>query len=156
SSGVDFNLEVVQLPYEDMDAYTGTGAANSAVSGRVSYVLGWRGPSLTVDTACSSSLVTLHLAVEALRRGECSIALAGGVNVIHHPRNHVVFSQAGMLAPDGECKTFDERADGYSRSEGCGAVVLKRLSRAKADGDTVLALVRGTAVRQDGESGGLT
>ncbi|SDY98278.1 myxalamid-type polyketide synthase MxaB [Micromonospora pattaloongensis] len=155
-SCVDYILEVDALGYEELDAYIGTGTAHSAIPGRVSYFLGLRGPSMAVDTACSSSLVSLHLAVEGLRRRECEIALCGGVNAIHHPRNHIVFSQANMLAPDGECKTFDAAADGYSRSEGCGMLVLKRLSDAKRDGDRILALVRGSAVRQDGESGGLT
>ncbi|MEV5882341.1 type I polyketide synthase [Streptomyces sp. NPDC052020] len=155
-STVDYTIEADALAYEELDAHIGTGTAHSAVPGRISYFLGWRGPSMAVDTACSASLVTLHLAAEGLRRGECDIALAGGVNVIHHPRNHIVFSQANMLSVDGECKTFDSSADGYSRSEGCGMVVLKRLTDAKRDGDRVLALVRGSAVRQDGESGGLT
>ncbi|WP_233413959.1 type I polyketide synthase [Nucisporomicrobium flavum] len=155
-SCVDYSLEVEALEYPELDAYVGTGTAHSAIPGRVSYFLGWRGPSMAIDTACSSSLVALHLAVEGLRRKECSIALCAGVNAMHHPRNHIVFSQAGMLSPDGHCKTFDDSADGYSRSEGCGVIVLKRYSDAKRDGDHILALVRGTAVRQDGESGGLT
>jgi len=155
-SGVDYTVEVSDLPYDQLGPQVGTGTAHSAIPGRVSYFLGWRGPSLAVDTACSSSLAALHLAAEGLRRGECTIALCGGVNVIHHPRNHIVFSEANMLAPDGRCKTFDSSADGYSRSEGCGMVVLKRLSDARRDNNRILALVRGTAVRQDGESGGLT
>ena len=110
----------------------GPGTAHSAACGRLSYFLGWRGPCICVDTACSASLVALHLAVQGLRRGECSIALCGGVNVIAHPRNHIIFSQANMLSPDGRCKTFDERADGYARSEGCGVLVLKRLSTRSA------------------------
>ncbi|MFX4292277.1 type I polyketide synthase [Streptomyces bohaiensis] len=155
-SSVDYSLEMSALRAEELEAAVGTGTAHSAVSGRLSYVLGWRGPSMSIDTACSSSLVALHLAAGGLRRGECDIALAGGVNAIHHPRNHIVFSQANMLAADGRCKTFDESADGYSRSEGVGVLVLKRLSDARRDGDRVMALVRGSAVRQDGESGGLT
>ncbi|MFE6775886.1 SDR family NAD(P)-dependent oxidoreductase [Streptomyces sp. NPDC057702] len=155
-STVDYTIEADALDFAELDASIGTGTAHSAVPGRLSYFLGWRGPSLAVDTACSASLVTLHLAAEGLRRGACDIALAGGVNVIHHPRNHVVFSRANMLSADGRCKTFDSAADGYGRSEGCGIVVLKRLSDAKRAGDRILALVRGSAVRQDGESGGLT
>ncbi|MFB2772484.1 SDR family NAD(P)-dependent oxidoreductase [Pelatocladus sp. BLCC-F211] len=155
-SSMDYTLEVNSLSYEEYEAYIGTGTAHSAVSGRVSFFLGWRGPCVSVDTACSSSLVALHQAVEGLRRRECSIALCGGVNAIHHPRNMIVFSQANMLAPDGHCKTFDDRADGYGRSEGCGFIVLKRLSDALQDKDNIIALVRGVAVRQDGESGGLT
>ncbi|NJQ04505.1 type I polyketide synthase [Streptomyces lonarensis] len=155
-SSVDYSLEMSALRPEELEAAVGTGTAHSAVSGRLSYFLGWRGPSMSIDTACSSSLVALHLAAGGLRRGECDIALAGGVNAIHHPRNHIVFSQANMLAADGRCKTFDESADGYSRSEGVGVLVLKRLTDARRDGDRVMALVRGSAVRQDGESGGLT
>src|SRR5262249_7071203 len=115
-----------------------------------------RGPSMSIDTARASSLTALHLAVDALRREECDIALVGGVNLIHHPRSLVMFSQGNMLSPDGRCKTFDEAADGYGRAEGCGVLVLKRLSTAKRDEDSVLALVRGTAAGQDGESAGLT
>ncbi|GAA4228960.1 hypothetical protein GCM10022254_20340 [Actinomadura meridiana] len=152
----DYLLEVGELAREDLGAYTGTGTAHSAVPGRLSYLLGWHGPSIAVDTACSSSIVALDLAVAGLRKGDCEIALCGGVNAIHHPLNHIVFSQAGMLSADGRCKTFDDAADGYARSEGCGMLVLKRFSDAKRDGDTMLALIRGTTVRQDGESGGLT
>ena len=155
-SCVDYPLEAESLAYEELDPYVGTGTSHSVVPGRLSYFLGWRGPCLAIDTACSSSLVALHLAAGGLRAGECDIALAGGVNAIHHPRNHIVFTQAGMLSPDGQCKTFDESADGYGRSEGCGVLVLKRLSDAKRAGDRIIALVRGSAVRQDGESGGLT
>ncbi len=153
---MDYLLETGALADAELDAYLGSGTAHSAVSGRLSYFLGLRGPCISLDTACSSSLVAVHLAVEGLRRRECDFALAGGVNAIHHPATSIVFSEANMLAPDGYCKTFDETADGYSRSEGCGVLVLKRLSDAKRDGDTVLALVRGSAVRQDGESAGLT
>ncbi len=152
----DYAFEMAELADEDLDAYLGTGTAHSAVPGRLSYFLGWQGPSIAVDTACSSSLVALHLATEGLRRRECDIALCAGVSVIHHPRLHIILSQANMLAPDGRCKTFDAAADGYSRSEGCGSVVLKRLSDALRDDDPVIALVRGTAVRQDGRSAGLT
>ncbi|SEF79494.1 Acyl transferase domain-containing protein [Saccharopolyspora kobensis] len=153
---MDFAIEVESVPTADLDAHIAAGTAHSAAAGRLSYFLGWRGPCLSVDTACSSSLVSLHLAVQGLRAKECDIALAGGVNAAHHPRNHVVYSRAGMLSPDGKCKTFDDSADGYGRSEGCGMLLLKRLSDAKRDGDDILALVRGSAVRQDGESGGLT
>jgi myxalamid-type polyketide synthase MxaB len=153
---MDYAIEVERLPAADLDPYISTGTAYSVAPGRLSFFLGWRGPCIAVDTACSASLTALHLAVQGLRRRECSIALCGGVNAIVNPRNHIVYSQANMLSPDGRCKTFDDRADGYSRSEGCGMLVLKRLSDAKRDGDRVLALVRGTSVRQDGESGGLT
>ena len=152
----DYLLEIGALADEELDAYMGTGTAHSAVPGRLSYLLGWRGPSIAIDTACSSSIVALDLAVAGLRKGDCGIAVCGGVNAIHHQLNHIVFAQAGMLSPDGRCKTFDNSADGYARSEGCGVLVLKRFSDAKRDGDKILALIRGTAVRQDGESGGLT
>jgi len=155
-SMADYAAWAGELADEQLTAHLGAGLAPSAIPGRLSHFLGWHGPSLNVDTACSSSLVTLHLAAHALRAGECSIALAGGINLIHHPRNHVIFSQAGMLSPDGRCRTFDQHADGYGRSEGCGMLVLKRLSDAEAAGDTVLALLTGSAVRQDGASGGLT
>ncbi|MBV2355206.1 SDR family NAD(P)-dependent oxidoreductase [Streptomyces sp. J2-1] len=156
ASSIDYALELDALPYEELDGHLASGITMFPLSGRLSYFLGWRGPSMSVDTACSSSLVALHLAVQALRGGETDLALCGGVNALHHPRIPVMFSNAQMLAPDGHCKTFDEAADGYARAEGCGVVVLKRLSDAERDGDRVLALVRGTAVGQDGDSAGLT
>ncbi|MCC7358230.1 MAG: amino acid adenylation domain-containing protein [Anaerolineales bacterium] len=139
-----------------IDAYTGTGNAHSIAANRLSYTLDLRGPSLAIDTACSSSLVALHLACESLRRGESEVALAGGVNLILAPELTITFSQARMMAADGRCKTFDAKADGYVRGEGCGVVVLKRLAQAQADGDPILAVVRGSAVNQDGRSNGLT
>jgi acyl transferase domain-containing protein len=139
-----------------MEGYLAAGSLNAAVSGRVSYFLGVRGPSICVDTACSSSMVALHLAVNGLRGRECELALCGGVSAIHHPLSNMLLSDMQALSPDGRCKTFDESADGYGRAEGCGVVVLKRLSDAERDGDTVLALIRGTAVRQDGESAGFS
>ena len=139
-----------------LDVYMATGNAHNAAAGRVSYVLGLTGPAMAVDTACSSSLVAVHLACQSLRTGESRLALAGGVNVILTPDPFVVFSRWGMMAPDGRCKTFDERADGFVRSEGCGIVALKRLSDAQADGDEILAVIRGSAVNQDGASSGLT
>ena len=153
-----FDCAVLQLSGDpaDIDAYVGTGSALSAASGRLSYALGLMGPSLAIDTACSSSLVATHLACSALRSRECDVALVGGVNALISPTPSINFSQAGMLAPDGRCKTFDARADGYVRGEGCGVLVLKRLSDARADGDAILALIRGSAVNQDGPSGGLT
>ncbi|MGW2731622.1 beta-ketoacyl synthase N-terminal-like domain-containing protein, partial [Streptomyces sp. NPDC001494] len=156
ASSIDYALELDSLPYEELDGHLASGITMFPLSGRLSYFLGWRGPSMSVDTACSSSLVALHLAVQALRAGESDIALCGGVNALHHPRIPVMFSNAQMLSPDGHCKTFDEAADGYARAEGCGIVVLKRLADAQRDGDRVLALVRGTAVGQDGDSAGLT
>jgi acyl transferase domain-containing protein len=140
----------------ELNAYLGTGIALSAANGRLSYVLGLMGPSMSVDTACSSSLVAVHLACRSLRLRECGLALAGGVNVILLPELSINFSKAGMLAPDGRCKTFDASADGYVRGEGCGVVVLKRLTDAMSDGDRIMAVIRGSAVNQDGASGGLT
>lgn len=139
-----------------VDAYAGTGNAHSLAPNRISYFLDLRGPSIAVDTACSSSLVAVHQAVTSLRKGESSLALAGGVNVILSPEVNMVFSHARMMAPDGRCKTFDASADGYVRGEGCGVVVLKRLSDAIADGDTIHAVIRGSAVNHDGRSNGLT
>jgi acyl transferase domain-containing protein len=156
AGSMDWVFEIAALEDAELDGHLSAGVAHSAVSGRLSYLLGWRGPSLTVDTACSASLVALHLAVEGLRRKECSIALCGGVNAIHHPRTSALFSDMNALAPDGRCKTFDESADGYGRAEGCGVLVLKRLSDARSAGDRILGLIRGTAVRHDGESAGLT
>ena len=139
-----------------LDAYFATGNSDSVSSGRLSYVLGLQGPSMSVDTACSSSLTAVHLACQSLRAGECRMAVAAGVNVILLPDIGVSLSKARMMAPDGRCKTFDARADGFVRAEGCGVAVLKRLSDAVADGDTILAVVRGSAVNQDGRSSGLT
>src|SRR5262249_19653755 len=139
-----------------MDAYTGTGNLMSVAAGRLAYVLGCHGPTLTVDTACSSSLVTVHLACQSLRQSECNLALAGGVNLLLTPHHSVMQSRAHMLSPDGRCKTFDAAADGMSRGEGCGIVVLKRLADAVAEGDSILAVIRGSAVNHDGRSSGLT
>ncbi|MEU9622763.1 MULTISPECIES: beta-ketoacyl synthase N-terminal-like domain-containing protein [unclassified Streptomyces] len=156
ASSLDYVMEMDELRDDELDGRIAAGVSHSGICGRLSYFLGWRGPSITVDTACSASLVALHLAVQGLRRRECDIALAGGVNAIHHPRSTALFSDLSALSPDGRCKTFDDSADGYGRAEGCGMIVLKRLSDARRDGDTVLALVRGSAVGQDGESAGLT
>jgi len=136
--------------------YNATGAALSTAAGRLSHHLGWTGPSIALDTACSSSLVALHLAVRSIRGGECELALVAGVNALLDPVSFLGVSQANMLAADGRCKTFDAKGDGYVRAEGCGAVLLKPLSRARADGDRVFGVVLGTASNQDGASGGLT
>jgi acyl transferase domain-containing protein/protein-L-isoaspartate O-methyltransferase/acyl carrier protein len=140
----------------EIDAYLSTGNAHSIASGRLSYTLGLQGPSLSVDTACSSSLVAIHLAMQSLRMGECRTALAGGVNAILSPVTTITLSRARMMASDGRCKAFDARADGFVRSEGCGMVVLKRLRDAIADKDRVLAVLRGSALNQDGRSNGIT
>ena len=139
-----------------MSAHRATGSANNMIANRVSYVLGLRGPTLALDTACSSSLVALHLACQALRLGECDLALAGGANLILAPVVHVFYSRMRALAPDGRCKAFDAAADGFVRGEGCGVIALKRLSDAHRDDDRVLAVIRGSAVNQDGRSTGLT
>jgi len=139
-----------------MDAYAATGGALNAAAGRLAYLLDLRGPSLVLDTACSSSLVAIHQAMRSLRVGESRVALAGGVNAILTPEPFIAFARWGMMAPDGRCKTFDARADGFVRGEGCGMLVLKLLSDALADGDPILAVLRGSAVNQDGRSSGLT
>ncbi|BAJ28533.1 MULTISPECIES: type I polyketide synthase [Kitasatospora] len=156
ASSIDYALELDSLDYPDLDGHLASGITFFPLSGRLSYFLGWRGPCVSLDAACASSLTALHAAVEGLRRKECDIALAGAVNALHHPRIPVIFSNANMLAPDAQCKTFDESADGYVRAEGCAVLVLKRYSDAKRDGDTVYGLVRGSAVGQDGDSAGLT
>ncbi|HZD48842.1 MAG TPA: SDR family NAD(P)-dependent oxidoreductase [Silvibacterium sp.] len=158
-AGVSTNDYAMLLSHHDadsFDAYSGTGVARSIAAGRVSYLLGLKGPNLSIDTACSSSAVAIHLACQSLRQGECRMALAGGVNAILVPQLTVTLSQARMLAGDGRCKTFSESADGFVRSEGCGMLVLKRLADAQADGDRILGVIRGSAINHDGRSSGLT
>jgi acyl transferase domain-containing protein/acyl-CoA synthetase (AMP-forming)/AMP-acid ligase II/NADPH:quinone reductase-like Zn-dependent oxidoreductase/acyl carrier protein len=138
-----------------IDAYTGTGSALSISANRLSYFYDFRGPSMAIDTACSSSLVAIHLACRSLRDGECTLALVGGANVILSPALGLNFSEAGVMAADGRCKTFDARADGYVRGEGAGIVVLKPLGQALADGDPIYAVIRGSATNQDGRTNGL-
>ena len=145
-----------ELSYPEIEAYMAIGTAGAAGAGRISYRLGLQGPAVTVDTACSSSLVAIHQACQALRLGECDLALAGGANVLLSPATMITFSQSRMLAPDGKCKTFDAAADGYVRGEGCGVIVVKRLADALRDGDRIRAVIRGSAVNSDGASGGLT
>ncbi|GLE50501.1 putative polyketide synthase [Mycobacterium montefiorense] len=145
-----------ELTYPEIEAYMAIGTSNAAAAGRISYRLGLQGPSVAVDTACSSSLVAIHQACQALRLGECDLALAGGANVLLTPATMITFSSAHMLAPDGRCKTFDAAADGYVRGEGCGVIVVKRLEDAIRDGDRIRAVIRGSAINQDGASGGLT
>ncbi|MGE2833199.1 SDR family NAD(P)-dependent oxidoreductase [Mycobacterium sp. SMC-4] len=145
-----------ELTYPEIEAYMAIGTSNAAAAGRISYRLGLQGPAVAVDTACSSSLVAIHQACQALQLGECDLALAGGANVLLTPATMITFSNAHMLAPDGRCKTFDAAADGYVRGEGCGVIVIKRLEDALADGDRIRAVIRGSAINQDGASGGLT
>ncbi|MBL9006665.1 MAG: SDR family NAD(P)-dependent oxidoreductase [Myxococcales bacterium] len=140
---------------ESIDAHTLLGDLNSVLSGRLSYTLGLKGPSMTVDTACSSSLVALHLAAQALRQRQCDLALVGGVNLILSPDGYIKLSRMRALSPDGRCRAFDSRANGYVRGEGVGVLVLRRLSDALAAADRIQATVLGSAVNHDGRSAGL-
>ena len=157
--GVGANEYAHLLSSESIDKiepYFITGNALNAISGRVAFALGLEGPAVAVDTACSSALVAVHQACQALHSGDCDMALAGGVNVLLSPVTVIAASRARMLSPVGRCKTFDASADGYVRSEGCGILVLKRLSDAVRDGDRVCAVIPSSAVNQDGASSGLT
>jgi myxalamid-type polyketide synthase MxaB len=136
--------------------YRQAGIAHSMASGRLAYLLGLHGPCVSLDTACSSSLVAVHLACQSLRQGECDLALSGGINLVLRPDKTIALSKLHMMASRGRCRTFDAAGDGYVRGEGCGVVVLKRLSDAVAQGDRILAVIRGTAINQDGASSSLT
>lgn len=152
----DYLHRLTGRPYETIDTYLSTGNSHGTAAGRLSYFMDLRGPAVAIDTACSSSLNALHLAVRSLRYGDCEMALVMGVNVILSPELSISLSQAGMLSPTGRCHTFSEDADGFARGEGCGAVLLKRLSKAEEDGDRIICVVKGSASNQDGRSNGLT
>jgi acyl transferase domain-containing protein len=151
----DYNNMIWKGGATQVDAFCATGNALSIAAGRISYALGLKGPSLAIDTACSSSLVALHLACQQLRNRECNLALAGGVHLLLSPETSVAFARTRMLDPDGRCKTFDADANGYVRGEGCGVIILKRLSDALADGDNIAAVIRGSAVNHNGRSSSL-
>lgn len=155
ASGSDYGRMVFSVP-ERLNLYSGTGVSSSILSNRISYFLGAQGPSMTIDTACSSSLVAVHTACSSLINKDSDMALAGGVNLILSPEMTIIFSQAGLMAPDGRCKVFDTTADGYVRSEGCGVLILKRLEDAKRDGDRIWGTILSSAINQDGQSNGLT
>lgn len=156
--GILSKAEYSMLPRDltKVNQYVGIGTLSSVASGRISFTLGLNGPSLSVDTACSSSLVSAIQAVESLRKGECDMALAGGVNLMLSPLGIASMCMMGALAKDGRCKPFDANGDGYGRAEGCGILVLKRLSKAQSDGDNILAVIRGGRMNNDGASSGLT
>ena len=154
--GLATNDYARRVPSDSLDRYFGVGTSPAVASGRIAYLFDLRGPCLTLDTACSSSLVAVHYAMRALRDRDCDAALAGGVSLMLGPELGDSFAASGMLAPDGRCKTFDASANGYGRGEGAGIVVLRRLSDAERDGDRILAVLRGSAINQDGRSAGLT
>jgi malonyl CoA-acyl carrier protein transacylase len=153
------NSDYARLMARDIasiNAYNGTGTSFAIAANRISYFFNLKGPSLAIDTACSSSLIAVHYACHSLQSGESNLCFVGGVNAILSPEATVYFSQARLMAADGRCKTFDDTADGYVRGEGCGVIILKRLSDAIKDGDNIHAIIRGTAVNQDGLTNGIT
>ncbi|MGH7117138.1 MAG: polyketide synthase [Stellaceae bacterium] len=154
-NGGDHLVATLAAP-ERIGSHALSGAVGSVAAGRIAYTFGLGGPAMVVDTACSSSLVAVHLAVRALRDGECALALAGGMHLMLMPNVSVALSRARMMAPDGRCKAFDAAADGFGQGEGGGMIVLKRLADAVADGDRVLTVIAGSALNQDGRSAGIT
>lgn len=144
------------IPLEELNAYQATGTSFATAAGRLAYFLGTKGPCMAIDTACSSSLVSIHQASRSLQNGDCQLAIAGGVNLILSPEGNIIFCKSNMLSPRSRCSTFDIAADGYVRGEGCGVVILKKLSDALRDGNKVYAVIHGSAVNQDGASNGLT
>jgi acyl transferase domain-containing protein/acyl carrier protein len=155
-SATDYSTLAHSIPSSRLNKYVVTGASNSIAVGRISYLLGLQGPNMAVDTSCSASATAVHLACQSLRRHECGLALAGGVNLTLLPQITETLSQFNMLAANGRCKTFSAAADGFGRGEGCGVIVLKRLSEAERGGDNILGVIRGSACNQDGRSSGLT
>ena len=154
-----FTNDYREMLFRDAEAaprYAGTGAGSELLSNRVSWFFDLRGPSMTLGTACSSSLVAVHQACQSIRNGESTMAIAGGVNIMLNPDMFMMLSNQQFLAPDGLCKSFDEKGDGYSRGEGVAALILKPISDAIRDGDTIRAVIRGTGVNQDGKTKGIT
>lgn len=154
-SNVDYDRHCSQMGASS-DPYVGTGNATAIAANRLSYFYDWRGPSVALDTACSSSLVAIHQACQSLKNGECDVALAAAVNLILSPDLSITFSKSGMMSADGRCKPFDNSADGYVRSEGCAVILLKDLQQAEADNDKIIAVIKGSALTQDGRSNGIT
>jgi acyl transferase domain-containing protein/SAM-dependent methyltransferase len=155
-AGSDFAQRVLDQDSERLDGYMASGASHAVAAGRLAYALDLSGPCMSIDTACSSSLVAISAACDSLRLGRSNLALAGGVSLILSPETTIILAKAGMLSPSFRCRSFDAAADGFVRGEGCGVVVLKRLTDAERDGDRIRAVIRGTAVNQDGRSSGLT
>lgn len=154
-----FTREYEAIMFKEMEIqqrYFATGTGTTMLANRLSYFYDLRGPSISLDTACSSSLTACHLACNSLRMGECNVALAAGCNLFYNPDTIIPLTALGFLSPDGKCYSFDSRANGYSRGEGFGMVVMKRLNDAIRDGDTIRAVIRGSSTNQDGKSPGIT
>ena len=152
----DYAWKLVKKDTREVDIYLGSGNAYSPVSGRLSYLLDIHGPSLAIDTACSSSLTSTHVAVNSIRNGECDLAIVGGIQRYLSPEYWMNLCKSRILSPDGKCKSFSDDANGYVRGEGCGVIILKRLSQAKKDNNMIYAVIAGSSTRQDGKTSGLT